>query len=251
MSEKNMFVLRAVGKGNYRKYEFDGEKIVAAWPTNEEDLGRKTPHCTRPSEFKGEIRKSWRAALSEFNESGAESFNWDLSDSDKQAEAERLEKEERKAIEAEEERIRKINESISGHRVELKETASVSRAYVAKITGADGTYRFDRTFLEPAGKIYNDKIFDLKEDGEDGFYELRTSEQRRSGISLTRSYLKIENGEAVEIDLEDLETEFPAVEPTARPKLELCYECRQPGHLVHDLEDGLKKHLGCCDIPPY
>lgn len=31
---------------------------------------------------------------------------------------------------------------------------------------------------------------------------------------------------------------------------ELCAECGRPGDLVHDLEDGLLKHRGCCDIEP-
>jgi hypothetical protein len=29
-----------------------------------------------------------------------------------------------------------------------------------------------------------------------------------------------------------------------------CAECGRPGKLVADLEDGLLKHYGCCDIPP-
>lgn len=29
-----------------------------------------------------------------------------------------------------------------------------------------------------------------------------------------------------------------------------CAVCKQPGHLVRDLEDGELKHYRCCDIPP-
>ena len=32
---------------------------------------------------------------------------------------------------------------------------------------------------------------------------------------------------------------------------ERCAECGKRGPLVADLEDGLMKHYGCCDIPPY
>ena len=30
----------------------------------------------------------------------------------------------------------------------------------------------------------------------------------------------------------------------------VCAECRRGGKLVADLEDGMMKHYGCCDIPP-
>jgi hypothetical protein len=30
----------------------------------------------------------------------------------------------------------------------------------------------------------------------------------------------------------------------------VCGECGRPGKLVQDLEDGIMKHYGCCDIPP-
>ncbi len=30
----------------------------------------------------------------------------------------------------------------------------------------------------------------------------------------------------------------------------VCAECGRGGRLVADLEDGLLKHYGCCDIPP-
>jgi len=29
-----------------------------------------------------------------------------------------------------------------------------------------------------------------------------------------------------------------------------CAECGRPGALVADMEDGLMKHYGCCDMPP-
>lgn len=31
---------------------------------------------------------------------------------------------------------------------------------------------------------------------------------------------------------------------------DVCCECGRPGKLVSDLEDGLMKHVNCCDIPP-
>lgn len=31
---------------------------------------------------------------------------------------------------------------------------------------------------------------------------------------------------------------------------EVCAACGQPGSLVEDMEDGLRKHRGCCDLAP-
>jgi hypothetical protein len=46
----------------------------------------------------------------------------------------------------------------------------------------------------------------------------------------------------------------PAARPgSRRPRSrggEVCQECGKPGRLVTDLEDGMRKHYGCCDIPP-
>lgn len=38
----------------------------------------------------------------------------------------------------------------------------------------------------------------------------------------------------------------------SRPKPEgrRCAECGRPGATVEDMEDGLIKHYGCCDMPP-
>ena len=45
-----------------------------------------------------------------------------------------------------------------------------------------------------------------------------------------------------------------SADPVTTPLLEIqghrCAECGRKGHLVRDLEDGLWKHLNCCDIPP-
>lgn len=34
-----------------------------------------------------------------------------------------------------------------------------------------------------------------------------------------------------------------------QPQQQRCAECGRGGSLVRDLEDGLMKHYGCCDMP--
>lgn len=42
-----------------------------------------------------------------------------------------------------------------------------------------------------------------------------------------------------------------AEEGQRRPSGPLCAECGRGGHLILDLEDGLMKHHGCCDLPSF
>lgn len=236
-----LFVLRAVGKGNYRKYELDGAKIIAAWPVNKEDEGRKTPACARPSEFKGEQRKNWRSAISEFANEGGKSFNWDITDEEKVnlvnvAAAEKQAK------------LDEIDRAVTGHRIELCCSSKIKRSYVAKITGSDATYRFNREFLDRVGEVGKKAVYSLNEDG---IYELRSAKSKKKGLiaEVTTKFVELKNGKVIELEREVIETLFPEVDAESRTQSRVCYECGRPGHLIEDLEDGLFKHYGCCDIP--
>lgn len=79
--------------------------------------------------------------------------------------------------------------------------------WAAKITGSDIKYRFSRNFLTPVDKEGRFKRYNLAAAG-DGIYE--TCYESAKG-NKTRRYWRIENGELIDLQLEDVEKLFPEI----------------------------------------
>lgn len=91
-------------------------------------------------------------------------------------------------------------------------------AWVARIVGSDRKYRFERDFLTPVDKEGRFKRYNLVAQG-DGIYE--TCYESAKG-NKTRRYWRVENGELVQISLEDVETLFPEIPEIVPASVEGC-----------------------------
>lgn len=178
-----MIIDRAEGKGNYRRYEFDGAAIVAAWPLNNMQ-GRKIDEAkvVRPSELKGEVRKAWLAAMKAFD---GKSFNW----------------------EATAEEVAAASKFV---KIEVRQASSVggyAKPFVAKVTGFCEKYRLNRQF-ETADTTQHggNWIYKITEDG---IYHIC---DRNSKGTKREHFLKIEGGIESSITREEVESLFPVPE---------------------------------------
>lgn len=119
-------------------------------------------------------------------------------------------------------------------------TCKFEGAWVARITGAHPTYRFQRKFLDPVDWVDNAsgrKFFDLQEDG---IYEC-CYKSRKGNES--RYHYRMTGGERQEITLEDIEALFPLTSKEAQPEVAGCQVAEkwlgEVGETVeHQGEDG-------------
>jgi len=211
---------RAIGKGDYRRYEFDGKSIVAAWPVNNMG-GRKVDESAvvRPSSLKGETRKAWLAALKEFN---GKSFNWESTEP--------------------------VAEE-KGIVITLRQASRIgnfAKPFAARVSGSDAKFRFSHSFLAAQSEVTGGEwVFRVA----DGIYHVC---DRNSKGAKRESFIRVVNGVSEPITTEELNALYPPIEvaqSVVGVSNQLCAACGRPGSLVEDLEDGLLKHAGCCDMP--
>ena len=216
-----ILVSRATGKGSHQLLEVDlaSASVVAAWPIDATEDTPRTAGRDRlaPSSLAAEQSKAYRAAVRAWDKAP---FNFDAPLPVVPAEP------------------APRNWSTSDAR------------YVARLHGADPTYRFARAFLDPVAQSPNGRHQEwfLR----DGIYEVSQTDAklaRKIGrFETARKYLKVIGGVVAPIDWAEVEAAFPPLPRTADPaasgQVVECLECgaTYPASEAHEVDPG---GMGC------